>query len=209
MYCTRMDRVKDSIHPQSIKQILRGAMWVAGQFDIRQRCDLFNLKGTVLAETRYGGERDEEIIRAASYASRSLIYLAVENDHLTIEPFKSADAKVSVLQENRGRDGTRIDAFDESRRSRNLVHATRRRVQVFTEGRAHQAVQRSLALRGKVPHRGFKGRWYCHCKFRHVSFSIHAFCSSAFVSCPERARAHPRIRVSLRRRCSFISPGSA
>jgi hypothetical protein len=68
----------------------------------------------VLAEVRYGGEGDEKVLRAAPYVPRSLIYLTVDNDHLTIEPLKSADAKVTVFQENRGQDGTRIDTFDES-----------------------------------------------------------------------------------------------
>jgi hypothetical protein len=72
MYCTRMDRVKDAIHPQSIQQILRDTMWVAGQFNVLQTCGLFNWNDCVLAEVCYGGERDEKVIRSASYASRNL-----------------------------------------------------------------------------------------------------------------------------------------
>src|SRR6266851_2392092 len=114
MYCTCMDRVKDTIHPQGIKKILRDTMRVAGQFDVLQTCDLFNLNDNVLAEVRYGSERDEKVIRAAPDVPRSLIYFAVENDHLAIEPFKSAQAKVTVFQKGRRRNGTGIDTFDQS-----------------------------------------------------------------------------------------------
>ena len=113
MHCTCMYGVKDTIHTQGIKQILRDAMWVAGQFDVLQTRDLFNLNDCVLAEVRYASERDEKVIRAAPYASCSLIYLAVENDHLAIEPFKSAEAKVTVFQKGRRRNGTGVDTFDQ------------------------------------------------------------------------------------------------
>src|SRR5258708_19243877 len=61
---------------------------------------------------------------------------------------------------------------------RNLVHPARRRVQVFTQGRAHQIVERSLAFCGKVSRHGFKERGYFYCKVCHISVS----CSSCIPS---------------------------
>src|SRR6266481_9507493 len=114
MHCTRMYGVKDTIYTYRIKEIVRNAMRVAGQFKVLQRSDLLNLNDRVLVEVRYGGERDEEVIRAAQYVTRSLIYFAVENDHLAIEPFKSAEAKITVFQKGRRRNGTCIDTLDQS-----------------------------------------------------------------------------------------------
>src|SRR5208283_4059965 len=94
----------------------RDAMWFAGCFKVLQRSNLFNFKGCVFAEMRYRRERHAKVVRAAPYAPRSLIYFAVENDHLPIQPFECADAEVTVFQESRGRDGTRIHTFDESRK---------------------------------------------------------------------------------------------
>src|SRR4029077_13182286 len=130
MNCTRVNGFKDAIQAQGVEEIVGNALLVAGEFDVLQACDLFNLNDCVLAEVRYGGERDEEVIRAAPHVPRSLIYLAVEDDHLAIESFKCAEAKVTVFQKSRGQDGTRIDTFDEGSRSRNLVNATRARLQV-------------------------------------------------------------------------------
>ena len=113
MHCTCVDGVKDTIHTQSVKEILRDAMRVASEFDVLQTGDFSNLNDSVFAEVRYGGERYEKVIRAAPYISRSLIYLAVENDHLAIEPFKSAEAKVTVFQKGRRRNGTGVDTFDQ------------------------------------------------------------------------------------------------
>src|SRR3981081_1959778 len=113
MHCTCMHGVKETIHTQGIKEIFRDAMKVACPFDVLQRYGLFNLNDCVLAEVRYGSERDEKVIRAAPYVTRSLIYFACENNHLAIEPFKSAEAKVTVFQKGRRRNGTAIDTFDQ------------------------------------------------------------------------------------------------
>ena len=51
----------------------------------------------------------------------NLIDLAVEDDHLAIESFKCAEAKVAVLQENRRRDRTGVNAFDKSTGGRDLI----------------------------------------------------------------------------------------
>src|SRR5690348_18502816 len=109
-----MHRVKNAIHTYGVEEILRNSMWVACQFNLFQICDLFNLKDCIFVKVRYRGERNEEVIRPAPYTSCSLIYLTVENDHLAIEPFKSAEAKVTVFQKNRGKNGTVIDTFDQS-----------------------------------------------------------------------------------------------
>jgi len=100
MHCTCMNGVKEAVDAQSEKKIFRTTMGIAGQNNVPQTRNLANLKGCIFAVLRYGGERDEKVIRATQYGSRSLIYHAVENDHLTIEPCKSTDAKVTVFQEN-------------------------------------------------------------------------------------------------------------
>ena len=51
----------------------------------------------------------------------NLIDLAVEDDHLGIESFKCAEAKVAVLQENRRTNRTGVNAFDKSTRGRDLI----------------------------------------------------------------------------------------
>src|ERR1700733_11130176 len=140
MHCTRMHSVKDTIQTHGIKEISRDTMWVAGEFNVLQTCDVLNLKDCVFVKVRYRGKGDRKVVRAAPYVSRSLIYLAVKNDHLAVEPFESADAKIPLFQESRRPDRTRVHAFDESGRSRNLIHAARRRVQVFTQRRVHKTV---------------------------------------------------------------------
>src|ERR1700756_412576 len=51
----------------------------------------------------------------------NLINLAVEDDHFTIEAFKCAEAKVTVLQQNRRTDRARVNAFDKSSGGRDLI----------------------------------------------------------------------------------------
>jgi hypothetical protein len=114
MHCASMHGVKDTIQTQGIKEISRDTMWIACEFDVVQACDLFNLKDCVFPKVRYGGERDEEVIRPAPYASCNLIYFTIENDHLAIEPFKSAEAEVAIFQKSRRRNGTGVDTFDQS-----------------------------------------------------------------------------------------------
>src|SRR6266481_3853456 len=70
--------------------------------------------GTLKELEYFGDQRHEKVIRPVPYASRSLIYFAVENDHLAIKPFKSAEAKVTVFQKGRRRNGTGIDTLDQS-----------------------------------------------------------------------------------------------
>src|ERR1700730_5235256 len=158
MHCTCMHRVKNSIHTYGVKEILRNSMWVACQFNVFQTFDPIYLKDRVFAKVRYAGERDEKLIQALPHVPRGLIYLSVENDHLAVERFKSAEAKVTVFQKGRRRNGTSIDTFDQRSCSRNLVHAARRRAKVLTQRRAHQIVERSIAFCGKVSRRGFKER---------------------------------------------------
>src|SRR3954471_4164518 len=51
----------------------------------------------------------------------NLIDLAVEDDHLAVEVFKCAEAKVTVLQENRRPNRTGVNAFDKSSGGRDLI----------------------------------------------------------------------------------------
>jgi len=51
----------------------------------------------------------------------NLIDLAVEDDHLAVEIFKCAEAKVAVLQENRRKNRTGVNAFDKSIGGRDLI----------------------------------------------------------------------------------------
>src|SRR6476659_10625489 len=51
----------------------------------------------------------------------NLIDLAVEDDHLAVEIFKCAEAKVAVLQENRRTNRTGVNAFDKSTGGRDLI----------------------------------------------------------------------------------------
>ena len=56
----------------------------------------------------------------------NLIDLAVEDDHLAIESFKCAEAKVAVLQENRRTNRTGVNAFGKSTGGRDF-----RKPQIF------------------------------------------------------------------------------
>ena len=51
----------------------------------------------------------------------NLIDLAVEDDHLAVEIFKCAEAKVAVLHENRRTNRTGVNAFDKRTGGRDLI----------------------------------------------------------------------------------------
>ena len=51
----------------------------------------------------------------------NLIDLAVEDDHLAVEIFKCAEAKIAVLQENRRINRTGVNTFDKSTGGRDLI----------------------------------------------------------------------------------------
>src|ERR1700761_9347549 len=114
MHCTCMHRFKNTIYTYGVKEIFRNSMWIACLFNVFQTCDLTDLKDFVFAKLRYGGKRDEKLIRPLPHAPGGLINFAVENDHLAIEPFKSAEAKVAFLQKCPRRKRSRVDALYQS-----------------------------------------------------------------------------------------------
>src|SRR6202051_648840 len=118
MHCTCMQRFKNTIHTYGVKKIFRNSLYIACQFNVFQTFDLIDLKKRVFAKVRDRGERDEKLIRALPHVPGGLIYLAVENDHLAIEPFKGAEAKVAFLQKCPRRKRARVHTLDQSSRSR-------------------------------------------------------------------------------------------
>jgi hypothetical protein len=91
-----------AINPaQRIKEIVRLAVSIACRLQFLKVSESSDLKAQVLMEARYGGERNQKIVRAKPHATRNLIDLAVENNHLSIKGLERAQTKVAMLQKSR------------------------------------------------------------------------------------------------------------
>src|SRR5207247_9721332 len=69
----------------------------------------------------YRSAGDKRVIRSMLHPGRKFLDLAVEDDHLAVEIFKCAKAKVAVLQENRRTNRTGVNAFDKGTGGRDLI----------------------------------------------------------------------------------------
>jgi hypothetical protein len=66
-----------------------------------------------------------------------LIYVTVDDDHLTVQVGKRTEAKISVLEEGLNADLTIVYSSDKGARGRDLEDGVDRPFQVLSEGRGY------------------------------------------------------------------------